>query len=235
VPFYARPSWKKFYELVNQGADPYADTYQGDYYNGINTIKAKTNLAFDRNIAGMMIWELSQDATGANSLLSAIKQVVDVRSGGNPNNPAPSVNLTAPASGTTYNAPATVSITANASDNGSVAKVEFFNGNTKLGEDTSSPYAYTWTNVAAGSYSITARATDNEGASTTSSPVSITVNGGSNGCSAAQYVENAGYVAGSQVKNLGVCTRHRYLLAGCVDPGRPLRQRRSPVNYRRPG
>jgi GH18 family chitinase len=203
VPFYSRPSQKKYYELIAQGADPNADVFQGDYYNGINTIKAKTNLAFDRGIAGMMIWEISQDATGSASLLSAIKQVVDVRSGGNNNNPAPAVSLTAPASGSTYNAPATVTISANASDNGSVAKVEFYQGSTKLGEDTAAPYAYTWTGVGAGSYSITARATDNEGASTTSSSVNITVNGTSSGCSSPQYVENNGYVAGSQVKNAG--------------------------------
>lgn len=202
VPFYARPSWKKFSELVAQGADPYADVYQGDHYNGITTIKNKTNLAFDRGIAGMMIWEISQDAPEPNSLLTAIKQVVDQRSGGG-TNPAPTVSLTAPAAGSTYTAPATVSITANASDNGSVAKVEFYNGATKLGEDSTSPYAYTWSNVAAGTYSLTARAIDNEGATGTSTQVNITVNGNTGGCNAAQYVENGGYVAGSQVKNAG--------------------------------
>jgi hypothetical protein len=202
VPFYSRPGQRKFSELVALGADPFGDVYQGDYYNGINTIKAKTNLAFDRGIAGMMIWEISQDASDPYSLLTAIKQVVDQRSGG-VTNPAPTVNLTAPASGTTYNAPATVTITANASDNGSVAKVEFYQGGTKLGEDASSPYAYTWTNAGAGTYSLTAKAIDNEGAATTSSSASITVNGTSSGCSAAQYVENNGYVAGSQVKNSG--------------------------------
>ncbi len=84
VPFYARPSWKSFAQLVNDGANPNNDTYNGDHFNGLNTIRQKTNLAFDRNIGGMMIWELSQDATGANSLLSAIKQVKDQRGGTNP-------------------------------------------------------------------------------------------------------------------------------------------------------
>ena len=361
VPFYARPSWKSFRQLVSEGANPNLDTHNGDYYNGINTIKQKTNLAFDRNIGGVMIWELSQDATGGNSLLSAIKQVVDERSGsstqspyggtvrnipgtieaehydnggegvayhdlssGNsggalrsdnvdieattdtgggqnigwiqagewleytvnvttagvqtiqarvaataagktfhleldganisgtltvPNtgawqtwqtvtattpslttgqkvlrivmdagdfninkvtfsssttNPPPSVSLTAPANGATYTAPATVTLQANASDNGSVAKVEFFQGNTKLGEDTSSPYSYTWNNAGAGNYILTARATDNQGATATSSNVSITINGSSGNCSGiAQYVENGGYAAGSIVQNQG--------------------------------
>jgi len=40
-------------------------------YNGIPTIKQKTAYAC-ANAAGIMIWELTQDATGSNSLLSAI-------------------------------------------------------------------------------------------------------------------------------------------------------------------
>jgi GH18 family chitinase/chitodextrinase len=363
VPFYARPSWKSFKTLVAEGANPNNDTYNGDYFNGINTIKQKTNLAFDRSLGGMMIWELSQDATGNNSLLTAIRQVVDLRTGtttpqspyggtvrnipgtveaehydlggegvayhdlssgnsgntlrtdnvdietttdtgggqnvgwiqagewleytvqittagtytlqarvastaagktfhieldganisgtltvpntggwqtwqtvtattpslttgqkilrivmdagdfnlnkvtfttGGTTNPPPAVSLTAPANGATYTAPASVTLQASASDNGSVAKVEFFQGSTKLGEDTSSPYSYNWTGVVAGSYALTAKATDNQGASATSAVVNITVTGGSAGCSGvAQYVENGGYVAGSIVQNQG--------------------------------
>lgn len=81
VPFYGRPSWETFAQLVARGADPYADTYSGVGYNGITTIKNKTNLAFDQG-SGVMIWELSGDATGANSLLSAIHEVVLNHGGG---------------------------------------------------------------------------------------------------------------------------------------------------------
>lgn len=45
------------------------------YYNGIPTIKQKTTFAV-QNAGGVMIWELSQDATGAKSLLTAVDQVV---------------------------------------------------------------------------------------------------------------------------------------------------------------
>ena len=91
-------------------------------------------------------------------------------------NATPTVSLTQPASGASFPAPATVSIAANAADSdGTVAKVEFFNGSTKLGEDTMAPYTYDWTGVAAGSYTLTARATDNLGATTTSAARSITV------------------------------------------------------------
>ncbi|MFN6946841.1 MAG: DUF6055 domain-containing protein, partial [Cytophagaceae bacterium] len=92
-------------------------------------------------------------------------------------NQAPTVSLTAPANNASYTAPASITITANASDSdGSVAKVEFFNGSSKLGEDLTSPYSFTWNNVAAGTYTITAKATDNQGAETTSAPRTVVVN-----------------------------------------------------------
>ena len=76
-----------------------------------------------------------------------------------------------------YTAPAAVTINATAADtDGSVAKVEFFNGATKLGEDLTAPYTFSWTGVAAGTYTLSAKATDNAGAATTSAAVSITVN-----------------------------------------------------------
>ena len=52
---------------------------------------------------------------------------------------------------------------------------QFFAGTTLIGTDTSSPYGVTWSNVAAGSYSLTAVAQDNAGATTTSAARHITV------------------------------------------------------------
>ncbi|MGC4017345.1 MAG: Ig-like domain-containing protein [Luteolibacter sp.] len=95
--------------------------------------------------------------------------------------PAPTVSLTAPANNSTTALPAPVNLVANASDaNGTVAKVEFFQGSTKIGEATSSPFQYSWTGMISGSYTLTAKATDNDGASTTSAPVAITVTNPSN-------------------------------------------------------
>ncbi|TFH06071.1 MAG: hypothetical protein E4H09_00950, partial [Spirochaetales bacterium] len=64
-----------------------------------------------------------------------------------PANAPPTVSITAPSGGATYMAPATVKIAASASDSdGTIAKVEFYQGATKLGEDTSSSggWSYTW-------------------------------------------------------------------------------------------
>jgi chitinase len=89
VPFYGHPTWESYAQLLARGANPYADIFGNVGYNGITTIKQKTNLAFDQG-SGIMIWELSQDVTGANSLLSAIHEVVLTRTGNpNPGGPAP--------------------------------------------------------------------------------------------------------------------------------------------------
>lgn len=92
---------------------------------------------------------------------------------------SPIVNITSPEDGESFSAPASIQIAASASiDEGTITKVEFYNGTAKLGEDLTSPYSYSWTNVPAGSYSIIAKAIDDQGG-TTSSTVDISVSSGS--------------------------------------------------------
>jgi regulation of enolase protein 1 (concanavalin A-like superfamily) len=90
-------------------------------------------------------------------------------------NMPPSVSITAPTNGASFPAPANITITADASDDGSVTKVEFFNGGALLGTDMTGPYSFAWNSVPGGNYTLTAKATDNLGATTTSAPVAITV------------------------------------------------------------
>ncbi len=91
-------------------------------------------------------------------------------------NAAPSVTLTAPLSGGSAQEPATIGLAATASGgDGEIANVEFFAGATKIGEDTTAPYQFPWSAVPAGSYSLTARVTDDGGATATSPPVPFTV------------------------------------------------------------
>ena len=109
------------------------------------------------------------DDTGLVTVSSPINLIVT--------NTPPTVSITAPANGATFTAPASISLSANAADSdGSVSKVEFYRGTTLLSTILSPPYNFSWTNVAAGSYSLTAKATDDNNAVTTSSPVAITVN-----------------------------------------------------------
>jgi len=93
------------------------------------------------------------------------------------NGVSPTVSMTAPANHSSYVAPATIALTATAADaDGTVTKVEFHNGTTVLGTVTASPYTFSWKNVAAGTYIITAVATDNSGNITTSAADTIKVN-----------------------------------------------------------
>ncbi|MCP2205496.1 glycoside hydrolase family 48 protein [Lentzea flava] len=90
-------------------------------------------------------------------------------------NQSPSVALTAPTAGSTYTLPATVPLAATAQDSdGTVAKVDFFAGDQLIATDTSAPFTGSWTPTA-GDHPITARATDNRGAATTSAPVMVKV------------------------------------------------------------
>lgn len=90
-----------------------------------------------------------------------------------PTNNPPTISLGS--LNTSYTAPANVTLNATASDSDGVTKVEFFNGSNKLGEDTTSPYSYAWNNIAAGNYSVTARATDTKGATSTTAARTFTV------------------------------------------------------------
>jgi hypothetical protein len=88
----------------------------------------------------------------------------------------PSVVLTAPASGTSYTAPATVNLSANVTTNGhTITQVQFFNGSTLLGADTVPPYVLAWSGVSAGTYSLTARLVYDGGSTLSSAAVSVTV------------------------------------------------------------
>lgn len=114
------------------------------------------------------------DSEFGNVTLQAVTLV-----GGNsrPNDP-PVVALLEPTNNAVFSAPATIQLTASASDDGGVTKVEFFEGSNWLGENSSgpSPYIFTWNNVPPGTYVLTARATDNFGATATSPAVTVLVN-----------------------------------------------------------
>jgi hypothetical protein len=112
---------------------------------------------------------VARDAAGNTTTSSTITVTV-------PDTTAPAVSLTAPANGATVTG--TVSVTANASDDVSVAGVQFLLDGVNLGaEDTSSPYSVSWNTATAtpGAHTLTARARDAAGNTTTSTPVSVTV------------------------------------------------------------
>lgn len=93
-----------------------------------------------------------------------------------PNDPnPPAVSITAPVNGAAVSE--SVLISADATDDLGVARVEFYCDGSYLGSDLTAPYEYTWNSrsVANGGHSLTARAFDGAGNNTMSSAVAITV------------------------------------------------------------
>ena len=92
-------------------------------------------------------------------------------------NVPPSVVITSPTNNASFGAPAIISIAANAVDSdGTISKIDFYNGTALIGTSTAAPFGYNWSNVAAGNYTITAKATDNSGNMSISAPVNVKVN-----------------------------------------------------------
>ena len=87
---------------------------------------------------------------------------------------APSVSITAPSNGATAVEGQSITVSANATDDGAVDSVVFFANGLFIGVDATAPYSVSWT-ATEGAIVLTARATDNIGAQTTSAPVNITV------------------------------------------------------------
>lgn len=205
VPFYARPSWKSFATLVSEGADPYADTYNGDYYNGITTIQQKTDLA-ESQASGIMIWEISQDITNnvSLSLLNAIYQAAPTcNQGGNPD-----VYFTNPSNGSTAQTGTAITLTANATDDGSITSVVFdAGGQTLTGSGSGNVYTASWTPSSDGSYTLTVTATDNEGNTDTQQ---ISIAASSSTCSAPAWESSAVYVKDDEVEHNGTLYRAKW-------------------------
>src|SRR4030042_214292 len=90
----------------------------------------------------------------------------------------PTVSITSPPNNTTYTTAQTVTISASASDNVGVTKVEFYDGTTLKGTDTASPYTYSWSFTSAnnGTHTWTAKAYDAANNASTSSGVNLVVN-----------------------------------------------------------
>lgn len=160
--------------LTANAADSDGSVSKVDFYRGTTLIGTATaapyTVTWSNAAAGS--YSLTAKATdnrGASKTSSAVAIVVAV---------APTVSLTAPQANQLYTAPANVTLTATASpgSGGTLAKVDFFQGTTLIGTATASPYTVTWSNAPAGSYSLTAKATDSRNISTTSAAIPISVN-----------------------------------------------------------
>lgn len=159
--------------------------------NGPGSVNKSPESAFYTNSAGIIVFATpdsgfiftgwSGDATGTNNPLGVTlttNKIITANFGtvAPPSNPPPVVTITNPVDGAVFIAPASITISASASDtNGTIAQVVFFAGTNQLALFTNAPYTYVWTNAPLGTNVLTAVATDNGGAAATSAPVAVTV------------------------------------------------------------
>ncbi len=103
-------------------------------------------------------------------------EMIEVKVYAGAGNIPPTTSITSPPANATFSYGSNIVINADADDaDGTVSKVEFYEGNNKLGEDSNAPYSYTWVNAAAGTHLLSTKAIDNNNTSGTSGQVSITV------------------------------------------------------------
>lgn len=161
--------------LKADAADPDGTVAKVAYYSNGALIGQATMYPWQINYAPASIGSFSltavaTDDRGSTTTSAAVPITVNSASSGR--NKVPTVTLSA--SATAVQVGTAVSLTAVATDSdGTVTKVEFLNGATVAATDTSSPYTYSFTPTAAGTFQFTARAYDNLGGVGGSGAVSI--------------------------------------------------------------
>ncbi len=174
----------RFYEpnnditIIANAIDPDGSISKVEFFEGSTKLGEKTSSPWSYrwnnvSVGSHTIWARATDNQGATAKSSNITITVERQATNSP----PSVVITSPTNGSTFYEPYNdITIWADANDpDGSVRRVEFYDGSIKLGEKTSSPWSYTWNNAPVGNHSIWVRATDNQNATARSSNISVTV------------------------------------------------------------
>jgi regulation of enolase protein 1 (concanavalin A-like superfamily) len=160
--------------LTATASDPENQLARVEFYDGSTLLSTDTTSPYSfswTNVSAgsYSLTAVAYDAQGASATSAAVSVQVTSQT-----NQPPTVTLAT--NGASFSAPATIALTATASDpENQLARVQFYSGSTLLSTDTTAPYSFSWTNVPAGTYSVTAVAVDAQGASTRSAPVAIVV------------------------------------------------------------
>ena len=203
------------YLPFNDANSDYSDaTPVGSQYVVLSSTRSGGDGGYDLYIADINtgdIWSLDDYNSSVNSSWEDLGAHYYAGGGSGPINNNPSVSIVSPNNNASFSEPAVVVIDANASDSdGTIAKVQFYQNGNLLGENTSSPYSYAWNNVVAGSYTLEAVATDDQGAITTSASVNITVTGTS-GCTT--------FAIPGTIEAEDYCTMSGVVTESCYDTG----------------
>lgn len=162
-------------QITVSATDPDGAVSQVDFYQDGMLIGSASGAPYsvvwtDVGPGSYSLTAVATDNQGASTTSSAVTIRV---------NAPPAAALTSPVPGASFTAPATIQLIANALDSdGSVARVDFLQGTTPIGTASTAPYSFDWINVPQGIYALTAVATDNDGAVTTSATVNVAVNSG---------------------------------------------------------
>jgi hypothetical protein len=153
------------------------------YYNGSSLIGSDTSapyqVAWDDppGNGNQALTAVAIDDAGVSTTSAPV--TITINTSGLLPLPIPKPTLNNPTQGQTFAEPATIAISATpAASQYPVSRMEFYAGTMLLGSDTTSPYNFTWTNVPAGRYTVSARTVANSGARATSALADITVNPG---------------------------------------------------------
>jgi len=137
---------------------------------------------------------------GSANLQNSHRELLTLLGDAQPDNEAPSVTITAPQDGASFEAGSSFEITVAAADPGGIERVVLFNNGEELESDGSEPYGWTVTNPPAGEYEFYVEAVDLAGNLSASDTVRVTVGGapsGTGGGSADSGADSAGDDGGS--------------------------------------
>ena len=147
----------------------YSVTYGPDNQTPITRMVGTNLSATITNVARGVTYEITADAYNSSGVAVTEYDLVSytIPPSGSigsvhllPIDEPPVIALTAPANNSTYTAPASITISATASDDEAVQFVDFFEDSTLLARDTSAPFSYTWNSVPSGTYELYAIAVD---------------------------------------------------------------------------
>jgi len=171
--------------LAATASDPGGAVARVEFRVDGNLVNSDTTSPYSFSATGLANGTHTVTATAVDNgspALSTVTPAVTFTVGGGGGNTAPQVSLTSPTANQSFAAGAAVPLAATASDpGGAVVRVEFRIDGTLVGTDTSSPYSFSATNVAAGAHTATATAFDNGSPSLSTVSTSVPFTVGSSG------------------------------------------------------
>ena len=143
-----------------------------DFYEGTTLLDSAETGPWTYSIgsasAGVHYYHaVAVDDRGAQTTSATVTVTVVV-----PGNEVPTISLASDDTNVLTGDPVLLTATVADSD-GTIAKVEFFDGATKLGERTTTPWTYVVSSVSLGTHNYTAKATDDDGGTATSNIVTV--------------------------------------------------------------